>query len=417
MPFTKNFFDRFKTILRNITFLLEKNVGIWYNVNIQTLIHKERLMNMKYTMKITASLMAAAMSFSILGAASAGAVDFTVVGGDGSAAGSNTSTNTSGNVTTSVVQNAVPEFFNGCVKLSWTAVPGATAYAVKICNTDGTVVKTYYPTYKYTAITVPETVFAVDYNSAKDFYACVIALKPGESDTETKTFYAPSASKFTVKSDMSGYPEFGAPQNTAFMVKDGKLLISWTNPNDFAGSNDIFTVSIDDSTGKNVFSKSVASTNIEAAGLKDGQTYTIKIINKNFSAMTSAEYKFVSDVVPKTAGQSSSESSPKKGTNYTLPAPLSINVKSGDGKLTLSWSSVDEAYAYRIYMYDASAKKYKTYKTTKSTKYTIKNLSNGKSYKFKIAALRYDPATKQYTPGKSTRAVTGKPEKPAKNKQ
>ena len=58
-------------------------------------------------MKITASLMAAAMSVSVLGAASAGAVDFTVVGGNTTDT-SNTTSSASAPKTTSVVQNAIP---------------------------------------------------------------------------------------------------------------------------------------------------------------------------------------------------------------------------------------------------------------------------------------------------------------------
>lgn len=367
---------------------------------------------MKYTMKITASLMAAAMSVSVLGAASAGAVDFTVVGGNTTDT-SNTTASASALQTTSVVQNAIPEFFDGCVKLTWTAVPSAASYAVKICTTDGTVIKTYYQSYMYNAVLVPETVFNVDYNSKKDFYACVIALKTGEADTTASTFYAPSASKFTVKSDMSEYPQYGAPQSVALMVNDGKLLIGWKNPNDFMNENDIFNVSVEDQMGKTVFSKSITDCNTAATGLKDGQKYTVKIVNKSFSAMTSVDYTFVSDLVKKQAGESSSETAPKKDSAYQLAAPNSVNAKAGDSKITLSWSSIDGADGYRIYIYDASSKKYKTYKTIKSTKCTIKNLSNGKSYKFKVAAVRYNPTTKKYEAGKVSGAATAKPAKPS----
>ncbi|MGN1100930.1 MAG: fibronectin type III domain-containing protein, partial [Huintestinicola sp.] len=313
----------------------------------------------------------------------------------------------------SSVQNAVPEFFNGCVKLTWGQVPSAEKYAVKICNTDGTIVKTYYVANKFTALIVPETVFAVDYNSKKDFYACVIALKRGESDLALKTYYAPSASKFTVKSDMSEYPKYGTAQDITFMTNNGKLLIGWKNPNDFAEKKDIFVVNVDDPSGKTVFTQTSPSCQAEVKGLKDGVTYKIKIHNETFSAMNISEFKFVSDVKDSAPGQGSTETPPKKGSEYTLPAPLSISVKPGDSKLTLSWSSVDEAYAYRVYMYDAKTKKYKRYKTVKSPKCTVKDLTNGKSYKFKIVALRYDSATKKYTPGKTSKTVTGTPKKPS----
>ena len=367
---------------------------------------------MKYTMKITASLMAAAMSVSVLGAASAGAVDFTVV--DGTTTGTTSSTTATATTTpttpsSSVIQNAVPEFFNGCVKLSWTAVPSAASYAVKICTADGSVIKTYYQSYMYTAVVVPETVFNVDYNSKKDFYACVIALKTGESDNSSSSFYAPSASKFTVKSDMSEYPQYGAPKDVVFFVKDGKLLIGWKNPNDFMNENDIFNVSVEDQMGKTVFSKSITDCNTAATGLKDGQKYTVKIVNKSFSAMTSVDYTFVSDLVKKQAGESSSETAPKKDSVYQLAAPNSVNAKAGDSKVTLSWSSVEGADGYRIYIYDSASKKYKTYKTIKSTKCTIKNLSNGKSYKFKVAAVRYNSSTKKYEAGKVSGTASASP--------
>ena len=363
-------------------------------------------------MKITASLMAAAMSVSVLGAASAGAVDFTVV--DGTTTGTTSSTTATATTTpttpsSSVIQNAVPEFFNGCVKLSWTAVPSAASYAVKICTADGSVIKTYYQSYMYTAVVVPETVFNVDYNSKKDFYACVIALKTGESDNSSSSFYAPSASKFTVKSDMSEYPQYGAPKDVVFFVKDGKLLIGWKNPNDFMNENDIFNVSVEDQMGKTVFSKSITDCNTAATGLKDGQKYTVKIVNKSFSAMTSVDYTFVSDLVKKQAGESSSETAPKKDSVYQLAAPNSVNAKAGDSKVTLSWSSVEGADGYRIYIYDSASKKYKTYKTIKSTKCTIKNLSNGKSYKFKVAAVRYNSSTKKYEAGKVSGTASASP--------
>lgn len=371
---------------------------------------------MKYTMKITASLMAAAMSVSILGSASAGAVDFTLVGGNTSNSTTTTTTTTTTVTSSSVVQDAVSEFYRGYVKFSWTAVPKAAMYALKICDPEGNVVKTYYVQSQYTAYLVPASIFGVPHNSEKEFYACVIALQSGEADNAKTTFYAPSASKFIVKDDMSQYPRFGAPKNVAFMVKDGKLLIGWQNSNDFTGEKDFFTVSVEDQSGKTVFTKDVSTCFAEAKGLKDGQKYTVKINNRSFSAITSVDYTFVSDLENKQAGDSRTESAPKKDSDHALAAPNSISAKAGDSKITLSWSSVEDADGYRIYIYDASAKKYKTYKTVKGTKCTIKNLSNGKSYKFKVAAVKYNSATKKYDAGKASGAPSATPKSASKSK-
>ena len=64
-------------------------------------------------------------------------------------------------------------------------------------------------------------------------------------------------------------------------------------------------------------------------------------------------------------------------------------------------------------IYDSASNKYKSYKTIKSTKCTIKSLSNDKSYKFKVAAVRYNSSTKKYEAGKVSGAATATPAKPS----
>lgn len=361
---------------------------------------------MKYSMKLTASIMAAVMAVSSVPFCT-GAVDFIVIDGV-------TQTKETVATTDKAVQNAVADLYNGCVKLSWAEVGYANMYAVKICSSDGKVVKTLYVSKKFKAVTVPETVFGVEHNKSAEFFACVIALKPNESDNAYASFYAPETSRFTVPSDMSKYPEYGTPYSISFLVKDGKLLIGWKNPNDFAEQKDLFSVSVEDESGKSVYSTTTKNTYAEASNLKDNKKYTIKIYNKTQSAMDSAEYTFVSDMVQNKPGQSGEGSYVKKDSVTKLPAPLTVTVKNGDKRATISWSKVDGADAYRIFMYDAKSKSYKRKATVKGTKYTVKKLSNGKTYKFKVMPVEYDEKTKTYTAGIASKVVKAVPKAPEK---
>ena len=362
---------------------------------------------MKYSMKLTASIMAAVMAVSSVPFCT-GAVDFIVIDGE-------IQTKETVATTDKSVQNAVADLYNGCVKLSWAEVSYANMYAVKICNKDGKVVKTLYVSKKYKAVTVPETVFDIEHNESADFFACVIALRIGETDNAYTSFSAPEKSRFTVPSDMSQFPEYGTPYSISFMVKDGKLLIGWKNPNDFVDQKDLFSVSVEDESGKTVYSTTTKNTYAEASNLKDNKKYTVNITNKTQSASANAEYKFVSDMVQNKPGQSGENSYVKKDSVTKLPAPLTVTVKNGSEKATISWSKVDGADAYRVYMYDAKSKSYKRKATVKGTKYTVKKLSNGKTYKFKVMPVKYDKKTKTYTAGTASKVVKAVPKAPEKN--
>ncbi len=87
-----------------------------------------------------------------------------------------------------------------------------------------------------------------------------------------------------------------------------------------------------------------------------------------------------------------------------LAAPANVKAKAGDGKVTLTWDKVKGADAYRVYMYNAETKKYEKCKLMKGTKATIKDLENGKTYKFKVAAAI--KSGKTYKTGTASKAVS-----------
>lgn len=56
--------------------------------------------------------------------------------------------------------------------------------------------------------------------------------------------------------------------------------------------------------------------------------------------------------------------------------------------LKLTWKGVSKAKGYKVYLYNASKKKYELKTTTKNTTYTLKNLKSSQEYKIKIRAYR-----------------------------
>ena len=107
----------------------------------------------------------------------------------------------------------------------------------------------------------------------------------------------------------------------------------------------------------------------------------------------------VSTTVPETSVAITAEAASSK-----LSAPdYAYYIERTSDSVTLSWASVKGADAYRIYMYDASSKKYVAYKTVKGTSYTVSGLKSSTQYRFRIAALK--KTNGKYVAGKKSETV------------
>lgn len=84
-----------------------------------------------------------------------------------------------------------------------------------------------------------------------------------------------------------------------------------------------------------------------------------------------------------------SSSSTKTTTTKTtkLAAPTNVKASASEEKVTLSWSKVSGAKAYRVYKYNSKTGKYVKYKDVTGTACTVTGLKAGTSYKFKVYAL------------------------------
>ena len=70
-----------------------------------------------------------------------------------------------------------------------------------------------------------------------------------------------------------------------------------------------------------------------------------------------------------------------------LAAPKGITATINDTSVKLKWNKVKGASGYRVYKYNAKTKKFEKYKNVSGTSCTVKSLTAGTTYRFKIAAL------------------------------
>lgn len=70
-----------------------------------------------------------------------------------------------------------------------------------------------------------------------------------------------------------------------------------------------------------------------------------------------------------------------------LAAPKSISYSATENSITLKWNKVSGADAYRVFMFDSDTDEYEKYKDVTKTSCKVSELSAGKTYKFKVAAL------------------------------
>lgn len=95
---------------------------------------------------------------------------------------------------------------------------------------------------------------------------------------------------------------------------------------------------------------------------------------------------------------------------FTKLKKVTLTVKAGSRKATLSWKKITGATGYRIYMKTGtgSFKKIKEYKKASTIKYTKSGLTKGKTYYFKIRAFKTISSKNTYGTYSTTKTVVAK---------
>lgn len=133
------------------------------------------------------------------------------------------------------------------------------------------------------------------------------------------------------------------------------------------------------SSGKWIYEKSTAKTTTKITDLTSAKSYKFRVrAYKGKDSKTFGAYSAAVDTA----------TTPTKVLNFKASGNTTTT-------LTLSWSKVNRATGYRIYVYDAASKTWKKCHTTTATSTKVSSLSAGQQYKFKIYAY-YNNGTKDF---------------------
>lgn len=124
----------------------------------------------------------------------------------------------------------------------------------------------------------------------------------------------------------------------------------------------------------------------------------MKLKQKLISAVLSAVLLAGSVSVPNTP----LEITASAATSTKLAAPTDVKATKTGNSVKLSRKAVSGAGGYRVYMYNASTKKYEKYKDVTGTTCTIKGLEASTTYKFKVESLKFSTQSSSKTLSRKT---------------
>lgn len=100
-------------------------------------------------------------------------------------------------------------------------------------------------------------------------------------------------------------------------------------------------------------------------------------------------------------------------STVSVKTPTSFKAsKNKETSIRLTWKKVSDASGYRIYKYNSSDKKWEKIKTLKDTEYTVKKLTAGTVYKFRVKAYKKVDGKTLWSEATSTLKTATKPATP-----
>ena len=236
------------------------------------------------------------------------------------------------------------------VKLSWNAVPGATAYRVFLYNTS---------TKKYTTLknTTATSYTATGLKNAASYKFAVRAYASGVWADSFKTVTATTCPGVTSKI---------VTASSASAIK-----LTWKA---VSGATGYRVFLYNTSTKKYTKLKDTTATSYTASKLNSGTNYKFAV----------KAYKIID-------GKVYWADSYKEITATTKPGTPTLKVTAGSKKATLFWNKQTGASGYVVYMATSKTGKYSRVAVVKggsTVKYTKTGLTTGKTYYFKVAAYK-----------------------------
>ncbi len=242
-------------------------------------------------------------------------------------------------VSSGIPQNIKTTAGDGKVTMTWSAVNGATKYAVYMLQNGSYVCKN-------NAVTGTSYTFAGLTNGTK--YSFKVKA------------YVNGAWK-TASGAVSGTPVFtGIPANIKTSAGDTRVTMTW----DKVTGATKYAVYILQNGSYVCKSNAVTGTSYTFSGLTNGTKYSFKV-----KAYVNGAWKTASGAV--------------SGTPVFTGIPANIKTSAGNGKVTMTWDKVTGATKYAVYMLENGSYVCKSNAVT-GTSYTFSGLTNGTRYAFRV---------------------------------
>ncbi len=246
----------------------------------------------------------------------------------------------------------VVEYSNSANHLEWSDSDGAIGY--EITATCGANKSIFY---------ISDTSFVhKDVKVGETWTYSVRAYKT----VNNENFYSlpTSAVSITV-----GQGEFlSSPTDLTLEVEEGTVTLTWTETEDAEG----YTLFAYCDGETKMFNTS--ETEYVHTGLKDGEVWTYFV----------KPYVYING--QKSYGDPSSTVSATIGAK--LDAPNDLVAQYGDREITLTWSEVEDAEGYVVYLFNEVTQSYDPITIVSLTTYTHKGLVNGQKYTYMVSAYK-----------------------------
>ena len=292
---------------------------------------------------------------------------------------------------------------DGRVDLTWDAASGADVYHLYMAEVSGVTASNYSEltggvvrtgisttSYSYSALT----------NGTTYYFVVVSGNSEGNSSSSAEVSATPTA-------DTTGAVP-SSPTNLQASAGDGGVALTW----DAVSSANVYHLYMAEVGGVtpnnyNVLAGGMAHTDIatnyyDHTGLINGTTYYFVVIAGNSDGNSS-----ISEEVSAT---------PNVDTSGLAPiAPTNLQASAGDGRADLTWSAVNNADSYQLYMAEVNgvtASNYSelaggmAYTDISANSYSVTSLTNGTTYYFAVTASNSNGSSSESNEVSATPAAT-----------
>ena len=232
------------------------------------------------------------------------------------------------------------------IKLTWTAVSGATKYRVQRLNDSkwGTIATICTNSYTNTGLT----------NGTKYSYR-VLASADGS------TWSSASA---VVSATPAAAVKVSAPTNVSATAGNGQVKLTWTA---VSGATKYRVQRLNDSKWGTI--ATVSTNSYTNTGLTNGTKYSYRVL----ASADGSTWSSASAVVSATPA-----------ATVKVSSPTNVKATAGDKQIKLTWTAVSGATKYRVQRLNGST--WGTITTVSTNSYTNTGLTNGTKYSYRVLA-------------------------------